>query len=186
MKRLFVAFRLVPDKNTLLVYNSLRSKLRSDIIRWVDPSNFHLTIKFIGKTNPDDIKKIIDIIAATIKTHESINIELNGVGVFGSRYKPRVIWLRINNNKQLNNFALELIDNLNDAGFPKDRQNFVPHITVGRISKIINKQLFNKSIDSLQNVFIQKAHINSIVLYESILTFKSQKYNEVFTFNFEK
>jgi len=41
---------------------------------------------------------------------------------------------------------MEIINNLDIAGFSKDRQNFVPHFTIGRIRKILNKQLLNIEI----------------------------------------
>jgi len=53
---------------------------------------------------------------------------------------------------------MEIINNLDIAGFSKDRQNFVPHFTIGRIRKILNKQLLNIEIgEGKRNVSAKKS-----------------------------
>jgi len=181
MKRLFIAVKVVPNYNTLEVYNYLRRVLNYNNINWVDPDRFHLTFKFLGKTSESEILHIIEVIKVTVEMYNKINIELNKVGIFGSSYKPRVIWLGIAQNTQLENLAMSLLDNLTSIGFLKDRQNFIPHITIGRINKIIDKQLFNNSIDIVKDKFLQQSVVDKIVLYDSVLSTKGPKYNELFS-----
>ncbi len=180
MKRLFIATKLKPDDNTLRIYNSMRRVLGYNKIRWVEPDNFHLTFKFLGNTPESKIPLVIDVIKKTVETYGIINMDINKVGIFGSRYNPRVIWLGIDENKQLKKLGLDLINNLDEVGFLKDRQNFVPHITVGRISKITDKQLFNSDIDKVKGAFLQQTIVDKIVLFESILSRKSPLYNEIY------
>ena len=167
MKRLFIAIKLISDNNLLKIYYSLKQALRHDKIRWIDPDNFHLTFKFLGNTPEDKIDIISDVIKKTIKAYSILNIELNSTSVFGSSYEPRVIWFGIKDHKQLKSLAVELINNLDTAGFPKDRQNFVPHFTIGRITKIIDKQVFNHTIAGIKDEFIQYATVDRIIIYES-------------------
>jgi len=180
MKRLFIATKLKPDDNTLRIYNSMRRVLGYNKIRWVEPDNFHLTFKFLGNTPESKIPLVIDVIKKTVETYGIINMDINKVGIFGSRYNPRVIWLGIDENKQLKKLGLDLINNLDEVGFLKDRQNFVPHITVGRISKITDKQLFNSDIDKVKGAFLQQTIVDKIVLFESILSRKGPLYNEIY------
>jgi len=183
MKRLFIAIKLIPDDNLLKIYHSLKQALRYDKIRWVNPENFHLTIKFLGKTSEDKIDVISYIINETLSSYSSIDIEVNKIGIFGSSYKPRVIWFGIKDHKQLKSLAVELINNLNAAGFPKDRQNFVPHFTIGRITKVTDKKAFNNTIAGIKDEFIQYAMVNTIILYESILSPKGPQYKEINSFS---
>jgi 2'-5' RNA ligase len=56
------------------------------------------------------------------------------------------------------------------VGFENDRQNFVPHLTVGRIKKeLIHKRSFQQKIDPFNSQFIQDVKVNEVILYESIL-----------------
>lgn len=182
MKRLFIAVKLIPNDNLLKIYYSLRKALQHEKIRWVPPDNFHLTLKFLGNTHDEKISTISEVIGSSLIPSEPLNLELNNSGVFGSKYKPRVIWFGINENKLLQKLGIGIINNLHDAGFPKDSQNFVPHLTIGRITKIVDKQLFNNEMEKLRNVFLQKVIIDRVILFESIMTSKSPVYNEIESF----
>jgi len=186
MKRLFIAIKLVPNASILSVYNSLRKELSYNKIRWVEPTNFHLTLKFIGETQENKIPYIIDIIKNTIDSYGKIKLDVNKIGIFGSSYKPRIIWLGIAENKKIDNLANDMINNLDAAGFVKDTQNFVPHFTIGRITNIIDKKTFNHSIEKQRNVIFQKIEVKNIVLYESILSGKNTRYNEIYRFSLTK
>ncbi|MFK5855832.1 MAG: RNA 2',3'-cyclic phosphodiesterase [Bacteroidota bacterium] len=181
MKRLFVAIKLTPDDNTLSVYNSLRKAFSSDTMRWVEPSMLHLTFKFIGNTHDSKIPEIIEVIKKTVGSIGKIDFELNKVGVFGSNYNPRVIWFGVSENNKLQALGLELINNFDLAGFSKDRQNFVPHFTIARITKVFDKQSFNHQIDKVKSSFLQRARVDRIILFESILSQKSPTYNEIYS-----
>ncbi len=183
MKRLFIAIKLVPNASILSVYNSLRKELSYNKIRWVEPTNFHLTLKFIGETHENKIPYIIDIIKNTIDSYGKIKLDINKIGIFGSSYKPRIIWFGIAENKKIDNLANDMINNLDAAGFVKDTQNFVPHFTIGRITNIIDKKTFNHSIEKQRSVIFQKTEVKNIVLYESILSGKKTRYNEIYRFS---
>ncbi|MBC8320045.1 MAG: RNA 2',3'-cyclic phosphodiesterase [Bacteroidetes bacterium] len=182
MKRLFVAIKIIPDENSLRVYHSLKQALIFDKIRWVDPDNFHITLKFFGNTTEERIPDISNVVQNTVELFKPLNIELKNAGIFGSSYKPRVIWFGIAENKQLTELGINLLNNLNDAGFPKDRQNFVPHLTIGRITKITDKQLFMKEIEKVKNVFFQKSKIDKVILFESILSTHGPTYKVINSF----
>jgi len=186
MKRLFLAIKLIPDDSLLKVYYSLKETLRRDKIRWVDPDNFHLTFKFFGNTSEDKIDIISNIVNETISSYGSIHIEVSKIGVFGSSYKPRVIWFGINDNEKLMRLGIDLINNLDIGGFHKDRQNFIPHFTIGRITKITDKQMFNNSIIAIEDLIVQQTIVDRIILYESILLAKGAQYDEISSFYFSK
>jgi len=182
MKRLFLAIKLIPDKSLLKIYHSLQQSFRYDKIRWVDPVNFHLTLKFFGNTSDEKIPIISEVIQNVLKPYGPLNLELENCGVFGSKYKPRVIWFGISNNNQLKNLVIELLNDLHDAGFVKDRQNFVPHITVGRITKIINTRLFYEEMSKVKDVFLQQIIFDKIILFESVLSSGAPQYNVIKSF----
>ncbi len=183
MKRLFIAVKLIPDDNLLKVYYSLQKAFQHDRIRWVPSENFHLTLKFLGNTPEEKISTISEVISNTVTSFKPINVKIVKSGVFGSKYKPRVIWFGIEENNQLQKLGMELFNNLNDVGFPKDRQNFVPHLTIGRITKIADKQLFNNEFRKVSNMFLQSTTIDKVILFESILTSKVPEYNVIESFS---
>ena len=181
MKQIFIAIKVEPNAKTLRAYNYLRRVLSYNSISWIDPDKFHLTLKFLGNTHENIIPNIINVMRATVEAYSVINIELDKIGIFGSSYKPRVIWFGIAKNLQLEKLVTDLLNNLDTAGFLKDRQNYVPHISFGRINKVIDKKFFSDSIDVVNNTSLQKLSIDRVILYETILTNDGYQYNELFS-----
>ncbi len=169
MKRLFIAINIYPNQTLLEACNDLQARCNRGRIKWVDASLFHLTLKFIGETPEDKI----DIISKTIKnvtdSTNSFSFDLKGIGIFGSTYRPRIIRVNINNDEHLIRLGNNLRFELEQAGFPNDRQNFVPHLTLARIKQVQDKTFFQKSINLYKEVFFQTIDVHEIFLYESIL-----------------
>lgn len=169
MKRLFAAIKINPDPHFLNIYYALKSDLRHEKIKWVDPKNLHLTLKFFGETPESKIESINNVLAQIASSTEPIEISIVKTGIFGSAYKPRVIWAGFDNEAILKELGNQLIDALDKNDFPADRQNFVPHLTLGRIKHIENKKLFQLVIDKVKNVHYQHLIIYDFYLFESIL-----------------
>ena len=169
MKRLFVAIKLTPDENFLRIYNFLIHNLKHDIIKWVEPDKLHLTLKFLGETHNEKIPKIKQLLTEFVKGKSPLELNFDKVGIFGSSYDPRVIWFGINQNREIKEFGQNLLLHFHENGFKQDRQNFVPHLTVGRIKKLDTKKYFQSVIDKVKDENIQAFNINEIILYQSIL-----------------
>ena len=182
MKRLFVAIKVKPEQSTINVFKSLRKSLYAQNIRWVDPENFHITLKFLGDTYVEDIPIVSNVIANTVATKSSFDIELANTSIFGSIYKPRLIWFGCSNCQQLNVLADDLFCNLDDIGFSRDRQNFIPHLTIGRISLLRDKNVLNEQIANYKNVELQKIKIDKLYLLESILNKGGSNYEIINTY----
>lgn len=182
MKRLFVAIKIVPSESTINTYKTLRNNLSSNKIKWTDAENFHLTLKFLGLTHNHEIPNIIEVIKNTIHDNSFLlNLNLSKIGVFGSSYKPRIIWFGFEKNNELEKLVTNLINNLEVIGFAKDSQNFVPHISIGRINKVTDKISFNNAIKN-SNLLNQEIAVSKIVLLESVLSKMGTKYNEIYSF----
>jgi len=106
MKRIFAAIKLHPSDNFLQVYNDLKTSCKFDKINWVVPENIHITLKFFGETEEDKIEDINSILSDMSFRHSPFTLKLSDVGIFGSSYKPRVIWFGINKNQKLQNLAV--------------------------------------------------------------------------------
>lgn len=168
-KRLFLAIKIEADTTFVELYNEIRNKLMKQDIKWVDLNNLHLTLKFYGETNTDLIPIICDKVEETIKGISAFDFHIIKTGVFGSSYQPKVIWFGISANPFLAMLAENILDSMAQIGFERDRQNFVPHLTIGRIKYIDDKKLFSQIISKYTSVDIQKVNVKEILLYESIL-----------------
>lgn len=170
MKRLFIASKIDLDSNFTSLYQQLRLQSPFDEISWTESQNLHLTLRFLGKTPDSQIGNIIHSLNDIFKNYGNIELKLYKIGIFGSRYKPTVIWLGFEDNALLTSLFAGVEEALIEAGFQPNHGNFVPHLTLGRIKKIDNKKWFNERITSLQPSFNQKINIKEWSLYQSILT----------------
>jgi 2'-5' RNA ligase len=185
MKRLFAAVKIHPDEPFIRVYNHLKKTLSNEKIKWVDLENVHITLKFFGETQEDLIPGIITALDdATIQT-EPIDITLKGTGIFGSNYAPRVIWFGLEDQGRILHLSKSIEENLHGIGFISDRQNFVPHLTIGRIKEIHNKNLFQNTIKACKDEFFGIENINHFHLFESHLLQDGPKYSILHTFDLQ-
>ncbi len=186
MKRLFIAIKITPTSEYLNLYNSLKRKLRFDMISWIEPNMVHLTLKFFGSTPEGKIMSICRCLENVSQSNNSFDINISNIGIFGSKYLPKVIWLGIDNTKEIINIHSSLINEISKLNYAADKGNFVPHLTIGRIKKIEDIDWFWKSINSLQEKHIQTSKVERLILYESILSNKGAKHNIIEQFDLIK
>ena len=182
MKRLFAALKIMPDEKFMRVFMNLKKELRHEKIKWVDAENIHITLKFFGETPDDKIPVIHETLSGVAGNHALFSITITGAGIFGSAYNPRVIWLGIEENENLKTLGMEVLNHIDTAGWPKDRQNFVPHITLGRIKQVSDKQGLTKVVSRWKGHEIQKMDVDTFYLYESILRPEGPVYHQLESF----
>jgi len=183
MKRLFAAIKIHPTEAFTSRYWSLRRLLKDEKIKWADPENFHITLKFFGETPEHHIPGISVALRQAVKGVSRFQINLTDTGIFGSSYRPRVIWVGVDAPPALPELYDNIVGELANIGIEGDRQNFVAHLTWGRIKLIENKKHFQQLIDSNRTGYIQKEEVKNIHLFESILTPTGAEYNILETYS---
>jgi RNA 2',3'-cyclic 3'-phosphodiesterase len=182
MKRLFAAVKIQPSAEFLKTYNSLKSGLHFAHITWVKPESIHVTLKFLGETEEKRIPDISKVLREVAGRHQPFTSELIDVGIFGSSYNPKVIWFGIEKSEPLKQLGKDVLVSCETIGWERDRQNFVPHLTIGRIKDVTDKHLFQSVIDMHKKTRMQEVRVNEFHLYESILTREGPIYKVQETF----
>lgn len=101
-------------------------------LRWVAAERIHLTLKFLGDVDPDQVAVIRRRLAETA-TAGPFRLAARGLGVFPTVKRPRVLWMGIaGDTAPLIAFARRLDAALADAGFPPEKRPFRAHLTLGR------------------------------------------------------
>ncbi|NCA86822.1 MAG: RNA 2',3'-cyclic phosphodiesterase [Clostridia bacterium] len=169
MKRIFAAVKIAPDANFISIYTQLKAALRHDRINWVPLQNVHLTLKFFGEVPDEQIEAIDETLRQASERHKPFGMQLFGTGIFGSSYDPHVVWFGIRQSEQISALASDVLDAVVPLGFPRDRQNFRPHLTIGRIKRIADKNIFQQAIHKYSDTSIQEIKVESFELIESKL-----------------
>ncbi len=170
VNRLFIALPL-PDSVILQkLIDQLRHQLAHEKINWVKTQNLHLTLKFLGAVQSAQIPEIVATTGNCVRYFQRFSLDFNKTGIFGSRYDPKVLWLGLNApSETLLSLTDDLLNQLDAIGFKRDRQNFVPHLTLGRIKQLNHKPLFQQLVQNIPQQSYLKAEIGEVMLYESIL-----------------
>lgn len=134
--RSFIAIPLpTPVQRTLQNWiDQLKREQRSGV-RWVNTTNLHLTIKFLGDIDPESIPAIQEIMQRTAASFAAFTFNLQELGAFPGLMKPRVIWAGIQAPPELKALHRQLESNLKELGFPPEDRPFSPHLTLGRLDR---------------------------------------------------
>jgi 2'-5' RNA ligase len=130
--RLFVALEISPAVRENL--SALMRELRAlaPAARWVRTENLHVTLKFIGETPQEKLDAIQEALSA-VRRGGPIAMDFRGLGFFPDERRPRVFWVGLAANGQLERLAGAIETQTEPLGFPRERRAFSPHLTLARL-----------------------------------------------------
>ncbi|MEN2997926.1 MAG: RNA 2',3'-cyclic phosphodiesterase [Brevinematia bacterium] len=170
MDRLFVAIDLpVEIKRDFVV---ILDELRSANGKTVPIENIHLTVKFIGETNKT--KDIINTLSAI--RFRSFSLSVEGVGLFGSVYHPKVFWVGVVKNESLESLFLVLEEELSKVGIAKENREFSPHITLARFKAKPDIRRLESVLKTYGSRKFGSFDVKGVTLYKSELAHPNPKY----------
>jgi RNA 2',3'-cyclic 3'-phosphodiesterase len=131
--RLFVAIHLPQEVRDALALVQDRLRRAQADVSWVKAANLHITLKFLGETEPKRLERIGSALAEAAGAAPPFALTVAGVGTFGGRI-PRVVWVGVREGAApLEALAGAVEHGLARLGFPKERRGFTAHFTLGRV-----------------------------------------------------
>ncbi|HXE15655.1 MAG TPA: RNA 2',3'-cyclic phosphodiesterase [Stellaceae bacterium] len=97
--------------------------------RWVDPGNYHVTLRFIGEVD-EALAADIDGALARIEVPR-FEIALAGIGTFGERQ----LWVGIERNDALIRLRDKIESALVRLRLEPEGRRFQPHVTLARLKR---------------------------------------------------
>lgn len=127
MIRLFTAIPIPQDIRPLLH----RMGCSLPMARAVPDEQIHLTLRFIGEVESNrylDIKENLSFVSGS-----SFSLEIQGVGHFPPRGKPRVLWAGVQPVEKVAQLKRKIDVCLARCEIGPDKRKFSPHITFARL-----------------------------------------------------
>lgn len=183
MKRVFLAIQIPFSEIIDIQTSDYQKQFGFMNIRWVEPKYLHMTLKFFGPTSDNRIEKIKKSLENVLVRQNKFEFSITKLRMFGSRNSPKVLWWGIDKESELKSLVASFQKELDTLGLYSDRQNFVPHITLGRIIKVNSQAFFQKQIKRFSETEIINVDVNTIVLMESRITELGPEYIEIAKFN---
>ena len=150
--RLFVGLR--PSDEFRAALSVLQSRLRAAGVtaNYLDPSNLHMTLAFIGEW-------LEDVSGLLPEVTQPFSLSLSHVGLFPG---AKVIWAGTGASEDLNQLAERVRNNLTEAGIPYDPKPFVPHITLGRKPAVpsgfhLSEIMIPQAVMTVRDVFLYRS-----------------------------
>jgi len=176
MKRLFIAVEIELSDKFQSLTQQLKTDFRNDEIVWVKSELQHLTLRFLGETPDLQIQPIAKALSIVANTTQPFELQLDKMGVFGSKYAPTTLWYGFSEFSPFKKLFENLEKELLQIGFQENYGNFVPHITVGRIKKVDNKKHFWETTEKHQPQFSQAIPVCQLKLIQSKLSSEGPTY----------
>ncbi len=177
--RLFIAVELPEHVREEIARVQDRLKITKDKIKWVDPSSIHITLKFLGEVGEEKIEKIFQVIEQITAKIGPFTLKIEGTGAFPNFASPRVIWMGAKDASSLIYLAAELENALEKKGFSREKRKWVPHLTVGRVKTLKEKDKLKEVVLREEGSRVGEMEVKYVTLMQSQLTPKGPIYTPI-------
>ena len=98
--------------------------------RWIDPENYHVTLRFIGDVD-DTIAQEIAWLLGKVR-RKDFELRLDGLQSFGGR-KPRAVIAAVAPSQSVMELQAEHERLMRRVGLDPETRNYTPHVTLARL-----------------------------------------------------
>jgi 2'-5' RNA ligase len=149
--------------------------------KWETKEKIHLTLKFLGDTGKETLNSYITDINRITSEMKQLELSFSEFGIFRKAGIPKILWIGLKENNELNRLAEALELNFESHGYKKEERKFKAHITLLRFRGSENME----KILSLTEVKIPEIKFvaNKVVFYESQLKQTGSVYKSLMDFN---
>ena len=128
--RTFIAIELDESIRRAIddVQNQLKREHAAHLVRWVAPANIHVTLKFLGDVDADQMPALQNSITDACKSTPPFTLSIAGLGAFPNTRRPNNIWVGASGQIDV---AAQLAQKIDDAcvafGFAREERPFTVH-----------------------------------------------------------
>ncbi len=161
----------------------LPDRIRSDIdglqkdlastglkLRWAKSQNMHLTLKFLGDVDRENIADICDGVGAVTRQHPAFDLQPSGIGCFPGLKNPRILWTGISGTLNvLKALRADLENTLIPLGFKAEKRPFRGHFTIGRVKARLNPRKLAEALRVHHDFSSDVFTVKQVTVFESRL-----------------
>ncbi len=161
-----------------------RLKATGAQVKWVEPANFHFTLRFIGEVPDEDVEQVAQAAQGTWGKTAPQDVLLQGAGVFPHLRRPRVIWVGVpEGGEVIEKLHEDLSARLERAlGLKPEEKRFTPHLTIGRVKATRPDRALADAVARLSEAEVGTFRPMSFALYQSQLTRSGPIYRALRTY----
>lgn len=173
--RAFIAIDLPEDVRRELGrrIENLQNGMPGLPVRWVRPGGIHLTLRFLGDTQPEQVSEMQQGLTELGAANPGFTLIIGGLGCFPNSRRPRVIWVGVEEKTGALDQLQRGVEGLcRKLGFPPDRRSFSAHLTLGRVrqgGEARTGDEFGRFVEADQGDMLGQVLVEEMVLFQSEL-----------------
>ncbi|HEY0477671.1 MAG TPA: RNA 2',3'-cyclic phosphodiesterase [Kofleriaceae bacterium] len=145
-------------------------------LRWVAPSNYHVTLAFLGWTGLDAIGRVCDALEAATVGESRLAFRTSRLGAFPSLDHANVLWAGIDDGTALTGLARSIGDAMAGLGFPREARPFHAHVTLARLR---SARAIREIVLPMAEQMFGDTRIDAVTLFESETKSSGSVYREL-------
>lgn len=177
--RAFVAIDVGPEVRAAAVKLVEKLAAAAADVKWVEPSNMHLTLKFLGDVALKETARICQAVQQAADECGPFDLEFRGVGAFPNPGRPRTVWLGTGSGREPLGALFDHVESgLQKLGFRRESRAFQGHLTLGRVRR------GGPQIAELGRLLAEQAecragqaHVDQLLVFSSELTSSGPRYD---------
>lgn len=172
--RSFIAIPLTEDFSESLMQCEceLKKYLRDPKIRWIAPENRHITLKFLGDTEPSMLSKLQLSLAQNLQEVSLFPLLFNKFSWLPSATHPHVLTGVFHLDGSIADIYSRVNHICSTFNIKKDKRPFLPHVTVARIRGRKDYKKFSLDLP----IKLAPLLVTKLNLYQSSLDYSPPKY----------
>jgi len=135
-------------------------------LTWSPSDNFHITTKFIGDW-PEERLDELKLALGGLAKRGPITCEIGGFGWYPNPHQPRVLYGGVKGPVELRELAKDLDKCCEGLGVPREKREYSPHLTLGRMRGVQNVVALRQAIAQLPSAEFGSSTASKFLLYKS-------------------
>lgn len=149
-------------------------------VGWTVPSDFHLTLWFIGDVSAEQRARICAMLDETASRVARFEFDVAGAGFFGPPRAPRILWAGVPAEPPaLAALAAEVRNWGRSAGWMVEDRPFRAHITLGRVREPTGADALTAAMRSLSSTVFGRVAVDRLTLMASGTASQNTRYDIV-------
>ncbi len=162
----------------------LREAVGTRLVRWVQPRNIHLTVKFLGDVSSESLDLVRAAVEEAADGGPAFDIVVEGIGAFPNERRPRVLWVGVQSPPELGSLQRQIDSATAQLGFKSEEREYRPHLTIGYARAREAGSHEEKIGDGLARAHVGTLgtqHVDAIHLFRSDLQRSGPVYTKLLT-----
>lgn len=185
-KRLFIGVRVsTQTANALAACAEMlqrRAREAGVDLKWVAPTNYHVTLKFLGWTRDEAVPALVDALDAALAGVQTFRFRTARLGAFPSLDKASVVWAGVDDPAALDDVAARVDAACAQLGWPAEKRAFHAHVTLARLRET---RAVKDLVLPLSEQMFSDSRVDGVTLFESETKSSGSVYRELHRITFK-